>query len=119
MTVTVTDTVQVLLDGRLVYEVPTPWSGVNSPITSESPRSWDGHWGIGLVEEVGVEVSQVRGRVVLDGQELNQACGYEQTLTLAVIDGQPFHLFEREGTIGDDATAVRKRAEGLALRPSR
>lgn len=119
VTVAVTDTVQVFLDGRLVYEVPTPWSGVDSPITSESPRSWDDHWGIKVVEDVGVEVSQVRGRVVLDGQGLNQACGYEQTLTLAVINGQPFYLFEREGTIGDDATAVRKRAEGLALRPSR
>jgi formylglycine-generating enzyme required for sulfatase activity len=39
------------------------------------------------------------GRVVVDGQDLNQLCGYEQTFNLRLLDGRPFFFLQREGKI--------------------
>ena len=97
LTVAISETIRVRLGGRLAWEDPIMPSTFGS-VTMESPWSFDGHW---TIEETPGSMTEadVVGRVVGDGQDLNQTCGYEESFGFALLDGRPFHFFKRDGKI--------------------
>jgi formylglycine-generating enzyme required for sulfatase activity len=99
LTLFLSDTLRVYLGDQLVYDVPTVASTVG-PVAPGSPWSYDGHWVVELISVVlRPDGEQFNGYVVQDGQNLNEACGYEETFTFALIDGRPFYFFRRDGQI--------------------
>jgi formylglycine-generating enzyme required for sulfatase activity len=98
--VTVSDTLEVMLGGQLVYQAPVPAISPVPPLGEGSPWVYDSHWAIEVIEGVGTDDEfRSLGRVVVDGQDLNQLCGYEQTFNLRLLDGRPFFFLQREGKI--------------------
>ena len=126
LTLAITDTIRVRLGQRLVWEDPVMPSTFGFA-TMESPWSFDGHW---TIEETpgSMTGADVVGRIVWDGQDLNQACGYQESFTFALLDGQPFYFFKRDGKIdiaydgqqvpaGYDAIPHYQCCSGAALNP--
>ena len=91
------DTLPVYLGDQLIYDAPLPASTV-PPVGLGSPWSYDGHWVIELIRvALGSYGEEFNGYVVQDGQDLNKACGYEETFNFALLDGRPFYFFQRDG----------------------
>ncbi len=77
----------VYRDGAKIFSIST---GQPSP----SPDlyglwTYDGHWAI-----------EVKGQVIVDGQPLNAAKGYQESFGFQLVHGAPFYFFQKNGRIG-------------------
>ena len=104
LTVTTADRIQVFLGDRLIYAVPTEPNaflmGIDHPGSFDGVWAYDGHWVIEWGEAPGAETLPVYGHVVQDGQDLNVACGYDESFGFALLDGRPFYFFRRGAQTG-------------------
>jgi len=85
-------TVVVTYGGTVIYAVPLGRAGPMSKL--RGVWAYDGHWYLEVADSEG------RGRVVRDGESLNERYGYEETFGFQLLHGSPFHFFRREGRIG-------------------
>ena len=82
----VTFTYQVTLDGQPVYTGTATMMGAYHPLRSLA--SWDGHW-----------VLEVDDHLIIDGQDLGQAMGYQSVFGFNLLRSQPFYFFQQGDTI--------------------
>jgi inhibitor of cysteine peptidase len=79
-------TYQVELGNQAIYSGTAVAMGAYMPLRSFT--TWDGHW-----------VLEVDDHLIMDGQDLGQALGYDAAFGFTLIRGQPFYFFEQEGKI--------------------
>lgn len=79
-------TIQVELDGQVVYQDTAVAYGAYLPL--QNLTTWDGHWALELDD-----------RLILDGQDLGQAMGYDAVFGFTLIRGHPFYFFEQGGRV--------------------
>ena len=81
-----TFTYQVTLDSQVVYSGTAALQGAYHPLRGFS--TWDGHW-----------VLELDDHLILDGEDLGEAMGWDAAFGYHVIGGQPFHFFEQDGKV--------------------
>jgi hypothetical protein len=81
-----TITYQVELGAQVVYTGTAVGVGAYMPLRSFA--TWDGHW-----------VLEVDDRLIIDGQDIGQAMGYDTTFGFARIGGRSFYFFEQNGLV--------------------
>lgn len=79
-------TCQVALDGQAVYTGTALAVGAYMPLRSFT--SWDSHWAL-----------EVDDHLIVDGEDVGQARGYDAAFGFALIRGRPFYLYEQDGTV--------------------
>lgn len=79
-------TYQVELDGQPVYSSTAAAMGAYMPLRSFT--TFDGHW-----------VLEVDDHLIVDGQDIGQALGYDTAFGFSLIHGQPFYFFAQEGQV--------------------
>jgi hypothetical protein len=82
----VTFTYQVELGSRSVYTGTAALHGAYVPLRSFT--TWDGHW-----------VLEVDDNLIMDGQDIGQALGYDDAFGFARIGDRPFYFFEKDGLV--------------------
>jgi hypothetical protein len=82
----VTHTYQIELDNQVAYTGTAVSYGAYFPLRSLT--SWDGHW-----------VLEVDDHVIIDGEGLGQALGYESVFGFTLLNGQPFYFFQQDDAI--------------------
>jgi hypothetical protein len=80
-------TYQVELDGQPVYTGTAALMGAYMPVRSFT--TWDGHW-----------LLEIEDHLIMDGQDIGQALGYDAAFGFSRIGGQSFYFFERDGWVG-------------------
>jgi len=92
------DELQITLGDRLVYNVLT------RPCAFTMERgSWgyEGHWAVELqLPNEQDPWLPTDGQIIQDGQDLNAACGYEESYNFALLGGKPFYFYRKEGGLG-------------------
>jgi hypothetical protein len=81
-----TMTYQVELDGQGVYSGTAVAQGAYMPLRGFT--TWDGHWAL-----------EVDDYVIVDGEDLGEASGYEAVFGFHLIQGRLFYFFERGGEV--------------------
>jgi hypothetical protein len=81
-----TITYQVALDDRPVYSGTAVAMGAYMPLRSFT--IWDDHWAL-----------EVDDHLIIDGQDLGEALGYDAAFGFSLIRGQPFYFFEQGGKV--------------------
>jgi formylglycine-generating enzyme required for sulfatase activity/heat shock protein HslJ len=91
------DELQVTLDNRLVYGTLT-----RPCAYTELKGGWgyDGHWVIELGLPEQDSIFPTKGQIVQDAQDLNAACGYDESYNFALLGGRPFYFYQKEGGSG-------------------
>jgi formylglycine-generating enzyme required for sulfatase activity len=91
------DELQVTLGDRLVYGTLT-----RPCAFTELRGGWgyDGHWAIELGLPEGDSLFPTKGQIIQDGQDLNAACGYDESYNFALLGGRPFYFYRKEGGSG-------------------
>lgn len=79
-------TYRVELDGQTVYQGTAAALGAYMPLRSLT--AWDGHW-----------VLEVDDHLIMDGEDIGQAQGYDAAFGFALIGGQPFYFVEQDGRV--------------------
>jgi hypothetical protein len=79
-------TYQIELGSSVIYTGTAYQYGAYMPLRHFS--AWDGHW-----------VLEVDDHLILDGQDLGQALGYDAVFGFALLGGQPFYFFEQDGVV--------------------
>jgi len=92
------DELQVTLGGRLVYSVLTRPCAFTE---IKGAWSYEEHW----VTEMGIPTDQdpwfpTKGQIAQDGQDLNAACGYEESYNFALLGGRPFYFYRKQNEVG-------------------
>jgi hypothetical protein len=82
----VTFTYQVELGTRPVYSGTAALYGAYMPLRSFT--TWDDHW-----------VLEVDDHLIMDGQDVGQALGYDAAFGFARIGDRPFYFFEQDGLV--------------------
>jgi hypothetical protein len=82
-----TITYQVELDDRAVYTGTAILYGAYMPLRSFT--TWDDHW-----------VLEVDDHLIMDGQDIGQALGYDAAFGFTRLGGQSFYFFEQNGLLG-------------------
>jgi hypothetical protein len=77
---------RVELDGQPVYSGTALAMGASMPLRSFT--AWDGHW-----------VLEVDDHLIMDGQDIGQASGYDAAFGFSLIRDQPFYFFEQEDQV--------------------
>jgi hypothetical protein len=80
-------TYQVELDARAVYSGTASLYGSYVPLRSFT--TWDGHW-----------LLEVDDHLIMDGQDIGQALGFDAAFGFTRLGGQSFFFFERDGVVG-------------------
>jgi hypothetical protein len=80
-------TYQVELGTRSVYTGTAALYGAYMPLRSFT--AWDDHW-----------VLEVDDHLIMDGQDIGQALGYDAAFGFARIGGQSFYFLEQNGLVG-------------------
>ncbi|MEJ2207821.1 MAG: hypothetical protein P8129_02150 [Anaerolineae bacterium] len=107
VTVQVSDTLRVKLAAQPVYDVPVgnelaylvPLQDRQTSHGLESPWSYDGRWAIEWGETTAENAFPEAGHVVVDGQDLNSSCGYDEVFNFTLLGGRPFYFFEQGGKV--------------------
>jgi hypothetical protein len=81
-----TFTYQVLLDGQAVHTGTAAMAGAYHPLRSFT--TWDGHWAL-----------EVDDRVIVDGEDLGKARGYDSVFGFTRMQDQAFFFFEQGGRV--------------------
>ncbi len=68
----------------------------------DGPWTYNGHWALVLLD---AKPDAAQGpapydRLIVDGQDINSAKGYEQSFQFALLDGRPFYFYQKGGKIG-------------------
>jgi len=79
-------TYHVALGNRPVYTGTAVAMGAYMPLRSFT--TWDGHW-----------VLEVDDHLIMDGQDLGEALGYDAAFGFSLIRGEPFYFFEQGGQV--------------------
>jgi len=79
-------TCQVALDDRTVYTGTALAVGAYMPLRAF--LSWDGHWAL-----------EMDDHLIVDGEDVGEARGYDAAFGLALIRSRPFYFFEQEGSV--------------------
>jgi hypothetical protein len=79
-------TCQVALDDQAVYTGTALAVGAYMPL--HTFISWDGHWAL-----------EMDDHLIVDGEDVGEARGYDAAFGLSLIRGRPFYLFEHEGSV--------------------
>jgi hypothetical protein len=79
-------TCEVTLNGQVVYTQTAIAAGASIPLRSFT--SWDGHWAL-----------EVDDQLIIDGQDVGQARGYDVVFGFALIRGLPLYFFEQDGSV--------------------
>jgi hypothetical protein len=82
----VTFTYQVELDGQPVYTDTAALYGAYMPLRFFT--TWDDHWVLGVDD-----------CLIMDGQDMGQALGYDAAFGFARIGERPFYFFEKDGQV--------------------
>jgi hypothetical protein len=82
-----TVTYQVELDSRAVYTGTTAFTGAYMPVRSFT--TWDDHW-----------LLEVDDHLIMDGQDIGQALGYDAAFGFARLGDRSFYFFEQDGMVG-------------------
>jgi hypothetical protein len=92
--------ISAYLDDRLAYE--TEMRPVSTYATFLGPWSYGEHWSLALLDAAKDAQNnwQPKERVILDGQDMNEQKGYEQSFQFSLVDGRPFYFYQRNGKIG-------------------
>jgi hypothetical protein len=77
----------VYSSGRAVYAMTVPWPWVDEPV--KGFWSWRGHW-----------ILEAEERVIVDGQSLNRALGYDAIFYWRLVQDRPFFFFHDGDTYG-------------------
>lgn len=77
---------RVVKEGETLYEGRLPDSPVDTPF--KNLIAWDGHW-----------AAETRGDVILDGQSLTKANGWDEVFHLRLIKGRPFYFYSNGGKV--------------------
>jgi hypothetical protein len=91
---------RVSLDNQLAYE--TQYNDVSTYEFFDGPWTYGNHWALVLLD---AKPGTAHGpaeydRLILDGQDINSAKGYEQSFQFALLDGRPFYFYQKSGKIG-------------------
>jgi hypothetical protein len=73
-------------DTTVIYTGTAVSYGAYMPLRSFT--TWDDHW-----------VLEVDDHLIMDGQDIGQALGYDAAFGFARIGGQPFYFFEQDGQV--------------------
>ncbi|MGC9334801.1 MAG: hypothetical protein ACP5JJ_11670, partial [Anaerolineae bacterium] len=79
-------TYEVQLDGEAVYSGEGQIESTYELLRGFS--TWDDHWAL-----------EVNNHVIVDGEDLGVAKGYDAVFDFHILHGQPFYFFEQEGLI--------------------
>ena len=79
-------TYHVELGNRVVYSGTAVAQGAYMPLRSLT--AWDGHWAL-----------EVDDHLIMDGQDLGEALGYDAVYGFSLIHGLPFYFFEQQGRV--------------------
>jgi hypothetical protein len=79
-------TYQVELDNHPVYTDIAVAMGAYMPLRSFT--AWDGHWAL-----------EVDDHLIVDGEDVGQALGYNAAFGFHLIQGQPFYFFQQDGQV--------------------
>jgi hypothetical protein len=97
-------TVQVTRNGVIIYSIPV---GIGSPITSlRGLWTYSNHWilEIAYVNEHYSSTNEMSiesfGKIIQDGEILNDRYKYEETFGFQLMNGKPFYFSKRNGQIG-------------------
>ena len=74
------------VDGLAVYSGTAVAMGAYMPLRSFT--AWDGHW-----------VLEVDDHLIMDGQDLGEALGYDAAFGFTLIHGQPFYFYQQDGKV--------------------
>jgi hypothetical protein len=81
-----TITYQVAFGEQVVYSGTAVALGAQFPLRSF--KTWDEHW-----------VLEVDDHLIMDGQDIGQALGYDAAFGFVRIGGQSFYFFQRDGQV--------------------
>ena len=81
-----TFTYQVMLDSQTAYTGTAALQGAYHPLRGFS--SWDDRW-----------VLEVDDHLIVEGEDLGEAMGWDAAFGYHLIGGQPFHFFEEDGKV--------------------
>lgn len=90
-------------DGVEIYWIA---SGPGSPINAlRGLWVYGGHWAmeaarITETRQANSIIDDAVGRIIVDGQILNDSLGYEEAFGFQTLNGRPFYFFKRNGKIG-------------------
>jgi len=73
-------------EGETFFEGSMPELMVDNPFRSFI--AWDDHWAV-----------EVEGDVIIDGESVLQANGYDKAFNLRLIKGRPFYFFQKGGKV--------------------
>ncbi len=91
------DELRLTLGNQLVYNILTKPCAF-----TEIKGGWgyEGHW----IMELGLPEQDswfpTKGQIIQDGQDLNAACGYDESYNFALLGGRPFYFYHKEGGAG-------------------
>ncbi len=90
----------VYLDNAVVYT--SRYNDVSTYEFFDGPYTYGNHWALVLLD---AKPDAEQGptpydRLILDGQDVNGAKGYEQSFQFALLDGRPFYFYQKDGKIG-------------------
>lgn len=94
------ETIRVYLDDKLAGEY-SMFLGNPTYASTNGPWTYDGHWALVLLDgkqDTQGNINPVT-RVIVDGQDLNEANHYDQSFQFALLSGHPFYFFQRKGKI--------------------
>ncbi len=87
-----TITYQVELGDQAVHDTAVVYTGTTDAVGAYMPLrsfiTWDDHW-----------VLEVDDHLIMDGQDIGQAMGYDAAFGFARIGGQSFYFFEKDGQV--------------------
>lgn len=97
-------TVHVLQNGEEIFAMP---AGESSPVNNlRGFWTYTDHW-VMEVAYVNLDVPnpnetplEAIGKIIQDGEVLNDRYGYEEAFGFQLMDGKPFYFFKRAGQIG-------------------
>jgi hypothetical protein len=79
-------TYQLALDGRAAYTGTAHAEGAYMPL--RALISWDDHWAL-----------EVDDHLIVDGEDVGEAQGYDAAFGLASIRGRPFYFYEQDDVV--------------------
>ncbi len=90
-------------DGEEIYRIGV---GPGSPLTAlQGLWTYAGHWvleaaAITVTNQGNTAYSNAVGRIILDGQILNETRNYDEAFGFQTLQGRPFYFYSRDGQIG-------------------
>ncbi len=90
----------VYLDNAPVFT--SQYNSISTYEFFDGPWTYGNHWALVLLDaKPNAEQGPIPyDHLIVDGQEVNGAKGYEQSFQFALLDGRPFYFYQKGGKIG-------------------